>query len=74
MIPLDTLAVEPATFSTFLAGSAAAEVRDLGAGEALLTETSAALRHLRAGATIELDGGVVRSPGSSTIGPAPGPS
>jgi hypothetical protein len=58
-IPLDTLAVDPTTFASFLSGRASAEVRGLGPGEALLTETSAKLRRLGEGATIDLDGGTV---------------
>jgi hypothetical protein len=53
-LPIDTLAVEPATFAPFLTGAAADAVRGLEAGEALLTETSARLRRLGAGATIRL--------------------
>ena len=44
-IPLDTIAVEPASFSSFLDGPAAAAVESLQPGDALLTETSAKLRH-----------------------------
>jgi D-alanyl-D-alanine carboxypeptidase len=58
-IPLDTLAVEPATFASFVAEPAARPVRDLQAGEALLTQTSAELRGLSVGSRIELDGGGV---------------
>jgi len=53
-LPLDTLAVDPASFAPFLTGAAADAVRDLEAGEALLTETSARLRRLGVGATIRL--------------------
>lgn len=53
-IPLDTLAVDPASFSRFLSGAAADAVRALPPGEALLTETSARLRRLDTGSTIQL--------------------
>lgn len=58
-LPLDTLAVDPATFAPFLPADAAAAVRSLEPGEALLTATSAALRRLDVGSTIELAGGAV---------------
>ena len=53
-IPLDTLAIEPISFSGFLSGAARDLVRSLGPGEALLTESSAALRHLGPGARIHI--------------------
>jgi hypothetical protein len=53
-IPLDTLAIEPASFASFLTGPAADEVNALQPGEALLTETSARLRRLDEGAIIHL--------------------
>jgi hypothetical protein len=63
-IPLDTIAVEPASFSSFLDGPAAAAVESLQPGDALLTETSAKMRHdLGPGATIRLEGGTVRIAG-----------
>ena len=65
-IPLDTLAVEPSTFASFLSGADAATVGTLEPGEALLTTTSAELRRLGKGSTIELDGGAVTVVG--TIG------
>lgn len=58
-IPLDTLAVEPTTFSSFLTGPAADAVGSLRPGEALLTETSAERRRVSVGATIRLEGGTV---------------
>jgi hypothetical protein len=54
-LPLDTLAVDPVSFASFLAGPAGDAVRALAHGEALLTETSARLRRLGVGATIRLD-------------------
>ena len=57
-IPLDVLAVDPATFAPFLeAGSSA--VGALRPGEALLTETSARLRRLGPGGTVRLSTGEV---------------
>lgn len=53
-VPLDTLAVEPASFSTFLDGAAGALVRSLAPGDALLTRSSADLRRLGPGATLRL--------------------
>ncbi|MGH9275313.1 MAG: M15 family metallopeptidase [Acidimicrobiales bacterium] len=53
-LPIDTLAIDPSSFSTFLTGDARQLVRSLGPGEALLTESSAALRRLGFGATIRL--------------------
>jgi hypothetical protein len=53
-IPLDTLAIDPASFSSFLSGDAAGAVLALQPGQALLTETSARLRRLDDGATIQL--------------------
>ncbi|MEO6318345.1 MAG: M15 family metallopeptidase [Acidimicrobiales bacterium] len=58
-VPLDTLAIEPASFAEFLDEDAAELVAGLGPGEALLTETSAALRRLATGATIRLTTGEV---------------
>ena len=58
-IPLDTLAIDPASFAPFLSGDSSAAVRALGPGEALLTATSARLRRLGEGARIELEGGAV---------------
>jgi hypothetical protein len=58
-IPLDTLAVEPATFAPFLSGPAVDAVARLAPGDALLTKTSAAVRRLDVGSVIELDGGRV---------------
>ncbi len=58
-IPLDTIAVDPVTFAEFVPRAAATAVGALGPGDALLTETSAELRGLEAGATLRLDGGTV---------------
>ena len=52
--PLDTLAIAPKSFLTFLSGEARELVRSLGPGEALLTESSAALRRLGPGSTIRI--------------------
>lgn len=53
-LPLDTLAVDPASFARFLHGDAAAQVGSLAPGEVLLTETSADLRGLGTGATVRV--------------------
>jgi hypothetical protein len=53
-IPLDTLAVDPVSFAAFLSGDAAEAVLALRSGQALLTETSARLRRLGRGATIQI--------------------
>ena len=58
-IPLDTIAVDPGSFSAFVAGPAASAVESLQPGEALLTETSAELRRLDVGATVRVDGGTL---------------
>ena len=58
-IPLDTVAIDPGTFASFLSGAPSTAVQGLGPGEALLTATSARLRRLGEGARIELDGGAV---------------
>lgn len=55
-IPLDTVAVDPASFSSFLRDDAADVVRALEPGQALLTETSAELRRLGQGATLRIAG------------------
>jgi hypothetical protein len=55
-IPLDALAVDPVSFSSFLQGAGADLVRSLEPGQALLTQTSAELRRLGAGATLDLAG------------------
>ncbi|MDA1131710.1 MAG: M15 family metallopeptidase [Proteobacteria bacterium] len=57
---LDGLAFDPASFGALLGGDDGALAASLGAGEALLSETSALVRRLRAGAVIELvDGSVL---------------
>ena len=59
-IPLDTIVVDPPSFASFLAGSAASAVESLRPGDALLTESSAEMRHgLGPGSTIRLEGGTV---------------
>lgn len=55
-IPLDALAVDPVSFSSFLQGDAADLVRSLLPGQVLLTQTSAELRRLTVGATLDLAG------------------
>jgi hypothetical protein len=51
-IPLDTLAIDPVSFASFVGGDAADVVRALEPGQLLLTETSAHLRRLGRGATL----------------------
>lgn len=63
-IPLDVLAIEPATFAGFVEPAAAPAVAGLRPGEALLTETSAELRQLGAGAVLELTTGQVTIAGT----------
>jgi hypothetical protein len=69
-IPLDVLAVEPETFAGFVRGRSHRLVAELRPGEALLTRTSAQLRRLDSGSSIELTTGVVRVVG--VIGDAAG--
>lgn len=59
MIPLDTLAVRPDTYSRFIGAPDAAAVAGLEPGEALLTRTSMDLRDLDVGSVIELSTGPV---------------
>lgn len=58
-IPIDTLAVEPDVFARFVDGDAATALAGLAPGEALLGETSARLRGLGPGGSIELATGQV---------------
>ena len=61
VIPLDAMAYDPATYPDFVPTAAAGLFRDLGPGEGLLSEGSAALRGLGAGATLRLvDGTALR--------------
>lgn len=55
-LPLDVLAVEPASFATFVSGDAQEAVAALTPGEALLTETSSRLRGLGVGASLLVAG------------------
>lgn len=57
VIPLDTIAVDPATYTPFVPKSALPAFADLDEGEALLSETGAALRGLEEGARLELADG-----------------
>src|SRR5215218_8348968 len=56
-VPLDTLVVRPSGYAAMLPVAERRVLRRLGAGRALLSRTSARLRHARAGATITLTGG-----------------
>jgi hypothetical protein len=56
-IPLEAIAVDPATYTGFLPASARAAFRRLGPTEALLGATSARLRRLGPGGQLRLSGG-----------------
>lgn len=56
-VPLDTLAIDPASYAAIVPVADAAAVARLGPGDALLGATSAELRGVGAGATLELAGG-----------------
>lgn len=58
-IPLDTIAVDPAAHARIASVADRGTIESLGPGEALLGRSSAALRRLDVGATVELDGGQV---------------
>lgn len=57
-IPLDAIAVDPTSHARFASGNDRGALAGLGPGEALLSATSAGLRRLHAGDTVELAGGV----------------
>jgi len=57
VIPLDALAIDPTTYPTFFDKGAQAELQALRPGEALLGESSAALRRIGPGGAIELSNG-----------------
>ncbi|CAN5571153.1 hypothetical protein BH23ACT7_BH23ACT7_21600 [soil metagenome] len=57
-IPLDTIAVDTATYPALLPQADRSAFARLGPDDALLGETSARIRRLGAGATVELAGGV----------------
>jgi hypothetical protein len=56
-IPLDAIAVDPATYAEVVGAADTAAVAALGPGEALLSATSAELRRLGAGGVLELADG-----------------
>ena len=56
-IPLDTLVIRPRGYAALLPAAERGPVRALGPGEALLSRTSARVRHARAGTTLTLAGG-----------------
>ena len=56
-IPLDTLVIRPRGYAAMLPAEARSVVAGLGPGEALLSRTSARLRHARSGTTLTLTGG-----------------
>lgn len=57
VIPLDVAAVDPATYAEVVPAADRAAVAALGPGEAILGETSAALRELGPGGRLQLAGG-----------------
>jgi hypothetical protein len=57
VVPLDTLAIDPATYPDFFDKSAQAQLQALRPGEALLSESSAALRRIGPGGVIRLSNG-----------------
>ena len=57
VIPVDALAVDPATYPAFVPRADRATFRELGPGEAVLGETSARLRGVDAGDRIMVAGG-----------------
>ncbi len=56
-IPLDAMAFDPATFAPFLPATTRPVFEHLGADEVLLGTTSARLRRLSSGGSLELSGG-----------------
>ena len=56
-VPLDTLVIRPRAYAALLPAADRRVVRRLGPGEALLSRSSARLRHARAGTTLTLAGG-----------------
>jgi D-alanyl-D-alanine carboxypeptidase len=56
-IPLDAIAVDPATYPGFFDGEARARLRALAPGEAVLGSTSASLRRIGPGGTLRLVNG-----------------
>jgi hypothetical protein len=59
-IPIDTAAVNPATFAAFVPPADRASVAALSSGEAILGSTSAGLRGLGIGSTLEIAGRSLR--------------
>ena len=57
VVPLDTLVIRPRGYAAMLPAGERAAFRRLGPGRALLSRTSARLRHARAGTTLTLSGG-----------------
>jgi hypothetical protein len=56
-VPLDTLVIRPDGYAAMLPAAQRRAIRRLGPGRALLSRTSARLRHARAGSTLTLTGG-----------------
>lgn len=59
-IPIDTAAVDPQTFADFVPPADRASVAALGAGDAILGSTSATLRGLGVGSTLDVGGRSLR--------------
>jgi hypothetical protein len=58
VVPLDALAIDPATYAAILPQGAQPEIAKLAPGQVVLSETSAALRSLGPGGRIELTTGL----------------
>lgn len=61
VIPVEGIAVDPATYRDFVDDATAAVISSLGSDELILSDSSAALRRLGPGDWIEFEGGEVRS-------------
>ena len=57
--PIDAFAIDPASYASFQHGPAADVLASLRPGGAVLTESSARLRHLGVGGTLTFEGGTV---------------
>ncbi len=62
-VPLEAIAVDPATYGALLPESGADAITTLAPGRALLGATSARIRGLGAGARVDLDGGTLEIAG-----------
>lgn len=71
-VPLDAIAVDPAAHAEFASGGDRAALAGLQHGQALLGATSAELRRLGPGDTVELAGGLTLTVGGVVADPAIG--